>query len=756
MLTGIHPCRHLRPACLFMFVAISVSLATAASIADETPAAPPAAQAAAPGPAALGRFLTLPSPLSEASLATLQNTLAALRDRSSAETRPAVLVLEIAPGSSRPGLIRDTVNLLLSADYSSVRLVAWIPVPVNGNQTVLALACHEIILHPQASLGNIARGQPIAADDQQFYQTLGDIRRNPGLSRGVIRAMLENSSGLYRVRVRDAAGLEQTRFLAADELQTLRQQPLEILDTVIIREAGNAAQFTADDCLRFGMLSRQTAQNRPAVAELLRLPQESLREDSTAAPRSARLLQIHGAIGMAMGDFARREIRRARADKVGVLIVEIDSPGGSKDIAEDLALLLSDIPAEEMQTVAWIPRRALSGGALIAFGCEQVVLHPDAQIGDIGVIGQIEPGGQFERAPEKIVSPFLEFAATLARKRGRPPALLQAMIDRDLEVFQVTSKKNGAVTWMSEPELQNQPDEWVKGPLVPETRKGVLLTLGGQRANELRLAEPPCQDLTELRQKLGLPPEVLLPPIQKTWVDGLVAFLNSGFGAFLLVTVGILCVYIEAHMPSGLFAIPSIICFTLFFWSRFLGGTAGTLELVLFLLGLGLLAVEIFLIPGFGVFGVSGILLTIASLVMASQTFSGISTTRAFDETVSSITSILGALMTVIVAAILLNRFLPSIPFFNRLILAPPGSPGYEGPRLNPALLASHGGGGPVQSGESGVTLSSLRPSGRVQFGDRYVNVVSEGGWVDAGVQVEVVEVAGNRVVVRPCPTLSR
>lgn len=719
----------------------------ATGMADEAGAGAPAA-----APIPFGRFLTLPAPLTESSLTGLQNTLVSLRDRAAAESRPAVLVLEIPSGSSRPGLVRDLLNLLMSAEYSAVRLAAWIPAPTSGNHAAIALACHEIILHPEASLGDLGRGQPLAADDQPFYLTLADSRRNPGLSRGIIRAMLDNASGLYRVRVRDAAGAEQTRFLAGDELQALRQQPVEILEAVIIRESGNPAQLTADDCVRFGILSQRSAKNRPEVAALLRLPQEALRENSTATPRSARLIQIHGAIGMAMGDFARREIRRARAEKVGVLIVEIDSPGGSKEIAEDLALQLSDIPPEEMQTVAWIPRRALSGGALIAFGCEQVVLHPDAQIGDIGVIGQIAPGGQFERAPEKIVSPFLEFAATLARKRGRPPALLQAMIDRDLEVFQATSKKTGAITWMSDPELQAQAEEWVKGPLVPETRKGVLLTLAGRRASELRLAEPPCQDLTELRQRLGLPPEVLLPPVQKTWVDGLVAFLNSSFGAFLLVTIGILGVYIEAHMPSGLFAIPSLICFSLFFWSRFLGGTAGSLELVLFLLGLGLLAVEMFLIPGFGVFGVSGILLTLASLVMASQTFSGISTTRAFEETVNSLTSILGAVMTVVVAAILLNRFLPSIPFFNRLVLAPPGTPGYEGPRLNPALLAAQGGGGPILLGESGVTLSSLRPSGRVQFGDRYVNVVSEGGWIDVGVTVDVVEVAGNRIVVRASP----
>lgn len=267
--------------------------------------------------------------------------------------------------------------------------------------------------------------------------------------------------------------------------------------------------------------------------------------------------------------------------------------------------------------------------------------------------------------------------------------------------------------------------------------------------HELRLAEPTCTDLAELRLRLGVPPEQTLQPVKKTWVDGLVVFLNSGFGTFLLITIGITCVYIEAHVPSGAFAIPSIICFGLFFWSRFLGGTAGTLELVLFLIGLGLLAAELFLIPGFGVFGVSGILLTITSLVMASQTYSGISTTRAFDETVSNLTSIGAAIMTVIIAAMLLNRFLPSIPFFNRLILSPPGSAGYDGPRLHPSLLAKYDPNSPVQLGDSGVCVSSLRPAGKVQFGERYVNVVSEGGWIEAGTPVEVVEVAGNRIVVR-------
>lgn len=698
----------------------------------------------------LGRFLTLPTPLTETSLAVLQQTITELRDRGISENRPAVLVLEIPAGSGRPGLIRDLLNVLTSAENSAVRTTAWIPQSVSGNHGVLALGCHEVLMHPEATFGDLSQGQPVAPEDRQFYAALADRRRNPVLSRGIVNSMFDGADGLYRVRVRDAAGEERVRFLSGAELRELRQQAVEIPEASPVREAGTAAaQYSAEECLRFGFLIQRTAKDRATVAALLRLPQEALREDFAGTARSARLIEVHGVIGRTMGDFVRREIRRARADRVGVLILEIDSPGGELQVAEDLALMLADIPAEEMQTVAWVPKMALSGGALVAFGCEQVVMHPDARIGDIGVIGQIEPGGQFERAPEKIVSPVLELAANIAKKRGRAPGLLQAMIDRDLEVFEVTNRKTGLKTWMTDVELQAQPEEWSKGPLVPETRKGVLLTIGGRRANELRLAEPVCADLAELRLRLGVPQEATLQPVQKTWVDGLVVFLNSGFGSFLLITIGISCIYIEAHMPSGAFAIPSIICFGLFFWSRFLGGTAGTLELVLFLIGIGLLAAELFLIPGFGVFGVSGILLTIASLVMASQTFSGISTTRAFDETVSNLTSIGAAIMTVIIAAMLLNRFLPSIPFFSRLILAPPGSAGYEGPRLHPSLLSKYDPNSPVQSGDSGVCVSALRPAGKVQFGERYVNVVSEGGWIEAGAKVEVVEVAGNRIVVR-------
>jgi membrane-bound serine protease (ClpP class) len=319
----------------------------------------------------------------------------------------------------------------------------------------------------------------------------------------------------------------------------------------------------------------------------------------------------------------------------------------------------------------------------------------------------------------------------------------------------VTNKADGRVTYMSEVEIQAANEEWIQGPLVPESRKGLLLTVTGQRAHELQLADAPCHDEDELRSRLGISDKANLTPVASTWVDTLIAVLNSGVGGFLLITLGIICVYVELHLPSGFFAILATVFFSLFFWSRFLGGTAGTLELVLFLLGMGLLALEIFVIPGFGVFGVSGILLTMASLILASHTFSGMTVTESFEESMSSLGSLAGAMVTVIAVAAVLNRFLPTIPFLNRLILTPPGYAPAEagGPILSPSLLATHSHPAPVDVGATGVTASALRPSGKAMFGDKYLDVVSDGAYIDHGIAVEVIRVAGNRIIVRTIPS---
>ncbi len=704
----------------------------------------------------IGQFLTVTSPLNDQMVSQLTNLATDLQAQATRENRDAILVMEIEPGTAGFGHVSDAVRFLTSSDVSRVRTIAWVPRSVDGTRAILALACHDIVMHPDATLGDIGRGEAVSTEDQSFVMSLADRRRNTRLSRGVVEAMMNPSEALLRVSMETSPNVVEQRFLTPAELMVLQNQNVVISKTETIKEAGSPGNFLGLDSEKAGFLVLRTAKNRAEVAAAFELPLESMREPlRNKADAVPRVIAVDGVIDRVLGEFVQREVRNAVANGCNVLVLKIDSPGGDKDVAEHLALTLSEIDSTKITTVAWIPKGAWSGGALIAFGCDKILMHPDAQIGDIGVITLTEPGGQFERAPEKIVSPFLQFAAILAKRKNRPPALLQAMIDKDLEVFQVTNKADGRVTYMSEVEIQAANEEWIQGPMVPESRKGILLTVHGERAHELQLADAPCHDEDELRSRLGISGKANLTPVASTWVDTLIAVLNSGVGGFLLITLGIICVYIELHLPSGFFAILATVFFALFFWSRFLGGTAGTLELILFILGIGLLALEIFVIPGFGVFGVSGILLTMASLILASHTFSGMTATESFEESMSSLGSLAGAMVTVIAVAAVLNRFLPTIPFLNRLILTPPGYAPAEadGPILRTSLLAGHASQPtPVDVGATGVTASALRPSGKAMFGDKYLDVVSDGAYIDHGTAIEVIRIAGNRIIVRSNP----
>ena len=125
----------------------------------------------------------------------------------------------------------------------------------------------------------------------------------------------------------------------------------------------------------------------------------------------------------------------------------------------------------------------------------------------------------------------------------------------------------------------------------------------------------------------------------------------------------------KLHLTSGFFGICGAICFALFFWSRFLGGTADWLELVLFLVGIGCIAIEIFLLPGVMIFGLSGGLLVISSILLASQTFYLPVSKADYEELVNSVGTLSGALVGFVIMALIVGRFLPRMTLLNQMVL---------------------------------------------------------------------------------------
>ena len=700
----------------------------------------------------LGQFVTLTNPISDSQVASIGNIALDLQARAEREDRDAVLVLQIPPGLSRFGQVSDLARRLTAAELSKVRLVAWVPKSVKGYHAMLALICNDIVMHPDAALGDIGLGKSVPPEEQDFILQIVDRPRNNRLSRGMVLAMMNPNSELLRVRMEESAGIQTTRFLTVDELKVYRQRKVTISDTETIKAVGAPGLFYATDAMASGFLVGELVDGRQDIAKLYGLPVESMRESGVAdQPVKAVRIALDEPITPMTEEFILRQIRTATSNGANMLIFEITSPGGYLSSSVNIANAIADLDPVKVTTVAWIPEHAISGAAVVAFGTDRIVLAPDGKIGDAGVIQETSEGGAIERVPEKLYSDFLITLQNLAERKNRPTALLQAMVDKDLKVYQVTNKETGKVTYMSQFEIDASAEEWIKGAVVPESREDVLLTVNGRRAFELGLAAQPAANFDELRIRLGVPESNTLKPTSRTWVDTMVWFLNTQFAGFGLITLAILCIYLEAHLPTGFFGICAAVLFVLFFWARYLGGTSGSLEAVLFVLGIVLLGLEIFVVPGFGVFGISGILLMAAALVMASNTFDGMSAGEQFQQSMRSLGTLAGAIVTVIVVATVINRFLPSIPLLNRMILTPPGYAEADPSalKLDPQLMGRSAGIEGVAVGDTGVSESSLRPTGKATIAGNYIDVVSDGSYIDHGQPVEVVRVAGSRIIVR-------
>lgn len=724
-------------AVLSLFVSVPFSIA-----ADE---AAPAKKVPA------GQFITVTSPVDDVIFARISSIALKLQQKASQEDRPAVLVLQIEPGTSQFHHIQGLTKFLTSSQLSNVTTVAWVPSTVTGSNVLIALACKQIVMHPDAELGDIGRGKPLEVDEQQAVLALAQKRHNSKINAAIVRGMMNPQEQLWRVRVRSMEqGQEEleSRVVTRDELDTFRRTNVTIENVEVVKDAGAVGTFRGSTARSLDILVAHTAENRTGVATLYGLQRESLRETSQEKEnRKVRLIKVDGIIDRLQENFLLRQIDRAVAEDAQVIVFEIDSPGGLLVASITLANAIASLEERKIRTVAYVPEQAISGAAIISLGCDEIYMHPNAKIGDAGPI-EMRPGQPFERAPEKILSPLKVALHDLAEKKHRPVAICEAMADRSMKVFQVTNRDSGQVWFMNELEIHAANGEWIRGGQLRETNGELLLTANGSRANELKIAEPPVSDFDDLKSKIGVAPGTKLTPIAKNWVDRLVFTLNHPGMVMLMIVMGVALLYVELHFMTGILGILSVLCFALFFWSNFMGGTAGWLEVVLFIIGLGCLGLEIFVIPGFGVFGVSGILLVLASLVMAGHSWTYDLTTN-IEELTWQTGQVLLSLGIVFGLGVGMARFLPSVPGFDSMILGPPGG-GTDEPRLRmqtvPPLMDVVQG---VSLGDSGTAITMLRPAGKARFADRVVDVVSEGPFISADASIEVVALSANRIVVR-------
>lgn len=467
------------------------------------------------------------------------------------------------------------------------------------------------------------------------------------------------------------------------------------------------------------------------------------REEDAAptAKRTAVILPFKEQIDLLSGALLQRKFEAAVESGVDVIIFDIHSPGGATLVTFELMDMVRN--AKNIETVAYIGKDAISGAALLSLSMDTILMKPDARIGDAGEIVMGEDG-VYRYTPAKSRSILAQKVRDTADATGRPIALAEKMTDKDMVVFEATHKSTGEKRFLSDKELaaMEDADDWDVGKPIREAGKDMFFVANGRRAVELGIADQLVSGKADLARVLNV--QSPIPEEQRSWVDTFVLLLNMKFFTFLLLLAGLTALALELSAPGlGVGGFLSLLCFGLFFWSRFLGGTSGWLEVLLFVIGLLCIAAEIFVIPGFGVAGILGLALMLGSLVMASDRFSMPGDQADWTAFGDDLMTVLGAFLAFLVAAFFLTSYMGKIPGLSRLTLHVDLAP--EDTYFTESAPTWQR----VEIGQAGTTVSPLRPSGRIQVDDMLIDVVSEGDYVDVGQPVQVIAKQGNRVVVR-------
>jgi membrane-bound ClpP family serine protease len=419
-----------------------------------------------------------------------------------------------------------------------------------------------------------------------------------------------------------------------------------------------------------------------------------------------------------------------RRGDCNLIVLHINSGGGDLDQSRRLAEYLSQLN-KSIRTVAYVDEQARGDASLIALACDELVMHPEATLGGPGE-RDLDP---HELTAIRSALPEI-FAA-----RGRDWSLPLALIDPKIQVHRHRHPVSGEVRYLAPEEREGQDDiqDWQRDERPLDTTNG----LTGSQAEELELVRGTAQNFEEFKTQFRL--EGDLAPVKPNWALALVEWLADPRIAGVLLFIGWFALMFEMSTPGvsapGFIA---VVCFMLYFWSQFLHGTAGWLEILLFVGGLTCLCIEIFLLPGMGIFGVGGAVMVIVSIVLASQTFVFPTNAYQLRQFPISLMMVAAAMTGGIASIYVIRRFLPDTPYFNRMLLSPPKPEERAALSRREALAAwDH------LLHKRGITTTPLVPAGKVQFGDEVVDCVSNGDLVPKGSPVIVEEVAGNRVVVR-------
>ena len=461
------------------------------------------------------------------------------------------------------------------------------------------------------------------------------------------------------------------------------------------------------------------------------------------------VIEIRKDIGKGLGEYIRRGIETAEKHYADAIIFDISTFGGAVVAMDDI---VEDIYDADIPTIAYVNSKAISAGAMIAIACDQIVMRPGGKIGDAA---PVDISGK--EAPEKVLSTIRGTIKAIAERKGRSKAIAEAMVDKNRVLVNI----DGEIVSLIAEDYQERKDEGeLMDVIVPE---GELLTLTTDDALKYGFADAKAENIDELLEIYeiveidgeykALTSEAIaqkrledveiekitslaganIQRISTNLAEKVAIFITSPMISAMLLTFGGLGLLIELRTPG--FGFPGMIgitCLGLFFGGHTIANINASYAALAFVIGLGLLAFEVFVTPGFGVAGVIGILSMLGGVLFIFG--------RSYDPEEAILWLSISFIATVGLGIVAFYT-LPRTQAWQQFVLstAEERELGYQAPS---AELENY-------TGKTGLALTPLRPAGTAMIDGSRVDVVTEGNFISRDVPVKVVGVEGMRVIVQ-------
>ena len=622
-------------------------------------------------------------------------------------------------------------SLRLLKNRGSLTIFGWVHGEVQRHGVLPLLACDNIYYSKDALVGGVVgdSGEFLSNTIRTAYDEITAGR----FARVVIRKMY--APDLVIVKATNPKGREI--FVERGE------DP----QGEIVLQAGKEGRYDFAAAKTFGISEQEPAENLGALAAILRLSAKSL-GDATVSNRELVPWRIvlTGPITPELFERFKRRVSRAVGQGANCLILQFECGQGMAESALEIASFIRDLEKSSrvnpIKTIAFHTTRARDLSLIMSLACSKIIMEEGASLGplDDALISNPETRLRLRTQLEDLLQE--KIASKLEAK-----LLAEAFLNSSSRIALVVHKVTGETKLIDSEDLVNQPAFKLELQIKPFSKEdeNKPLRLRAEQAADSRIGmvNTVTKDVESALLSENFKMESV--PISGTdWLDELAEFLTHPWTRVVLIMLAITCLILEVKMPGiSLPGVLSAFFFVLFFWSHSqFSGQIFWLAIFLFFLGMILIGVEIFILPGFGITGIAGILLVLGSLGLVAYGH----WPKNPDEWVGLGKSMapygiscMGALVSVVIIA----QFLPSMPMTSKLFLKPRDNddqPLFAEDELHQGLAGL--------LGSIGVAETSLHPSGKARIGDHWLDVVSDGGFIVQGAKIKVCQIEGGKIVV--------